>query len=112
MASIRLAAGDGKGALDAAERGVKAGDALPAPAGAATNALCRAHALVALGADGADAELKGAVERVEALAAENGNVAMSALALEARGAWAEAAQLHRRCGDEWAARQAEKALTG
>ncbi len=65
---------------------------------------------MALGAEGADEELHTVAERVEALAEEIGNVALSALACEARGDWAEAARLHRRCGDEWAARQAESRL--
>ncbi len=110
LAGIRLAAGDAKGALDAAERGVEIGHALPAPAGAATNELWRSRALVALGAEGTEEELHAVAERVEALAEEIGNVALSALACEARGDWAEAARLHRRCGDEWAARRAESSL--
>jgi tetratricopeptide (TPR) repeat protein len=107
---MRLEAGDPQGALADVERGRELARTTQSRSAEAMNDLWRGCALQSLAADGADAELRAAIDRAETTAGEIGSVFLAAHASEAAGDWAEAARRHRLCGDDWAAQRAEAKL--
>jgi len=125
LALLRLARGDPSGAREAAERGLDFAVDHGLGGGEAACRVARARVLLAEAGAKAIAAAREEIDRAEELACERGLQATLALVEEARAeiaalegdgaarerALREAARLHRACGDEWAAEQAEARIT-